>query len=65
MILDGYTNDDKLKNIIDLIKVVDIFDFYKAFKNKLSNLIDSDENNMFFILFSKLIQISLNIFILY
>ena len=65
MILDGYTNGDKLKNIIDLIKVVDIFDFYKAFKNKLSNLIDSDENNMFFILFSKLIQISLNIFILY
>ena len=45
MILDGYTNDYKLKNIIDLIKVVDIIDFYKAILKTRENINNNNKNN--------------------
>lgn len=54
----GNASDEELKSIIDLIKVDDNIDFYKSFENQLSNLIDSEENSMFFDFITK---INLNI----
>ena len=54
----GNDSDEELKSIIDLIKVDDNIDFYKSFENQLSNLIDSEENSMFFDFITK---INLNI----
>ena len=54
----GNDSDEELKSIIDLIKIDDNIDFYKSFENQLSNLIDSEENSMFFDFITK---INLNI----
>ena len=41
-------NNEELNNLLDLIKLDDNTDFYKAFENQLSNLINPNENNILF-----------------
>ena len=41
-------DEAELKNLIELIKLDDNNDFYKAFTNRISNLIKSKEKKKFF-----------------
>ena len=57
-------DEAELKNLIELIKLDDNNDFYKAFTNRISNLIKSKEKKIFLILNCKRIQIYWIIFII-